>query len=161
MIRAARPADAPMLARLHVQSWRETYPGLLPETEIAARGYKVRLAQWRNQIARGDSRIALLPDLGFAQMGPQRDAGFARAGYPEELYCIYLLHAGQGRGQGRALLGAVRGEAPFTALVLAGNGPACGFYRAMGGTELLRRMDHVGLAATEEIAFGFGAPNPD
>lgn len=145
-----------MLARLHVQSWQETYTGLLPDSEIAARDITVRTAQWTRQIASGNSRIAVLPELGFAQMGPQRDADFAAKGFPEELYCLYLLQSGQGSGQGRALVEAVAGERPFTALVMAENDRACGFYRAIGGRVLDRRLDKVGEAEIEEFAFGFG-----
>src|SRR5437764_9780247 len=32
----AGPADAAELGQVHVKSWRETYPGLLPQTYLAA-----------------------------------------------------------------------------------------------------------------------------
>ena len=32
----AGPGDAADLARVHVKSWRETYPGLLPQTYLSA-----------------------------------------------------------------------------------------------------------------------------
>ena len=156
VIRPAVAADAPMLARLHVASWEETYAGLLPRSEFDARPYAVRLAQWQGQIAAGRSRIALVEGLGFAQCGPQRDGPLEAAGYPEELYCLYLLRAAQGRGLGRALMAAVTGAAPFTALVLATNTGAAGFYRALGGEEIDRRPERIGETPIEEIVFGFG-----
>ena len=154
-IRSATPDDAPMLARIHVQSWQETYHGLLPQSELDARPFEVRLAQWRGQIARGVSRIAALPGLGFAQMGPQRSSDAPVAGYPEELYCLYLLAEAHGTGQGLLLLNAVRGAAPFTALVLAGNARACGFYEKTGGRLLETRPDHIGHAEISERVYGF------
>lgn len=153
--RPATTDDAAMLARLHVDSWRETYPGLLPATEIAARGFDVRLPQWQAMLARGTSRIAVVDRLGFAQMGPQRETGFLSAGYTDEIYSLYLLRAGQGRGLGRALVSAVKSGAPFTAAVLADNKPACRFYHAIGGIPLERRLDAIGNTEIDEIVYGF------
>ncbi|MEM7490071.1 MAG: GNAT family N-acetyltransferase, partial [Pseudomonadota bacterium] len=133
--RPATPADAEEIARLHVRAWQETYPGLLPPEEIAARDHPARLRQWQGALASDASRTVLLPGLGFAQAGPQRMADHAAA-YPEELYCLYLLRAGQGRGHGRALLAAVGRDVPMTALVLEGNARACAFYAAAGAVVL-------------------------
>jgi GNAT superfamily N-acetyltransferase len=136
-IRPARPGDAETLASIHVAAWRETYPGLLPEAEIARHDLPYRLRQWQAMLGRGDTRIALAGDLGFAQMGPQRDSALAEE-WPEELFAIYLLRAAQGTGLGRALLEAVAGETPFTAFVLDGNARAMAFYRKTGA-EILGR----------------------
>lgn len=160
LIRQAKEQDAPEIARLHVQAWHETYSGLLPESEIAARGYDVRLAQWQGQLAACRTRIAIHPGLGFAQIGPQRDRELRAKGYGEELYCLYLLKARQGRGLGRALVAAVAGHDAFTALVLSTNEGACGFYRAMGGQQILIRPERIGRAEIEEIAFGFAGRGP-
>ena len=72
MIRPATVADIPDLARLHVQAWGESYAGLLPAAEIAARDIAARTAQWTSTIAAGTTRIMVLPGLGFAQTGAQR-----------------------------------------------------------------------------------------
>jgi hypothetical protein len=34
VISPAGPADAAELARVHVRAWRETYPGILPQTAL-------------------------------------------------------------------------------------------------------------------------------
>jgi ribosomal protein S18 acetylase RimI-like enzyme len=62
-------------------------------------------------------------------MGTQRDKLLAEEGYGEELFAIYILRAGQGRGLGRALLRAVMPARPaaWTVLVLDGNVSAIGF----------------------------------
>lgn len=133
MIRPATLSDAPMIARVNVQAWAETYPGMLPESEIARRTYDVRLAQWTAQIGSGKSRIYVLPDLGFAQVGPQRTPEWLEAGYVEELLALYLLRSAQGQGHGRALLQAARSDAGFTAIVLEANARAVRFYEAAGG----------------------------
>ena len=121
----------------------------------------VRLAQWRGQIAAGTSRIAVLPGLGFAQMGPQRDTCPVARPYPEDLYCLYLLARAQRRGLGTALLGAVRRRRAFTALVLQENAGACAFYEAAGGRLIDTRPDRSGDAAVTERVYGFAAPDAD
>lgn len=158
--REATASDIPMLARIHVASWVETYTGLLPPSEIAARDQSVRETQWTNQIASGASRIALVPDFGFAQAGPQRDKVLLARGYPQELYAIYILRAGQGRGLGRALLRAVTAASggPMTALVLAENTSAIEFYRTTGATLVDTRNEFVGAAPITEQAFAWDHP---
>ena len=159
-VRKATPDDVEMLARIHVTAWRETYPGLIPEAEIAARDMKVRRKQWTNQIARGQSRIAVVPDLGFAQAGPQRDAALRDAGISQELYAIYLLRSGQRRGLGRALLAAVTDPeaGPMSALVVDGNDAAIAFYRATGARCRDTRNDWIGAAPTLEHAYVWDDP---
>ena len=136
-IRPARESDAEILARIHVAAWAETYPGLLPDHEIARRDRAMRQAQWEAMLARGDTRVALAGEVGFAQMGPQRDPELT-ATWPEELHALYVLRSAHGTGLGRRLLDAVRGEAPFTAFVLDGNARALAFYLKTGAEELGR-----------------------
>ncbi|MGL4235500.1 GNAT family N-acetyltransferase [Tabrizicola sp.] len=159
--RAPDPADAAMLARIHIAAWQETYTGLLPDDEIArASNPERRLAQWTGAIARNESRIALIDDLGFAQMGHQRDPELAALGYPEELWAIYLLRAAQGRGLGAALLRFALGPAPqpFTALVLSGNHVAAAFYTRQGGRLLSTRDEAIGLTPIREDVYVWDDP---
>jgi GNAT superfamily N-acetyltransferase len=119
----------PPIARLHVAAWRETYRGLLPDEVLAGLDEDRRRAVWTEAIAAGNARIALVEGAGFASMGTQRDKLLAEEGYGEELFAIYILRAGQGRGLGRALLRAVMPARPaaWTVLVLDGNVSAIGF----------------------------------
>lgn len=154
MIRAATPSDADDLARIHVQAWRETYTGHLPEDEIAARTFAVRRTQWQNALAAGHSRIAILPGAGFAQTGPQRDDAL-RTRFPQELYAIYMLDRAKGQGNGLALLRAVAPNAPMSALVLADNARAVAFYQRNGAQIIETRDDHIGQTATQEHLMGW------
>jgi GNAT superfamily N-acetyltransferase len=155
-----------MIARLHIAAWRETYPGLLPQDAIdRACSVTARQVQWTKAITRartcGEGRIAVLDDLGFAMIGPQRDAGLAAMGYPEELWSIYLLRAGQGRGMGLTLLRHALGAnpQPFTACVVAGNATACSFYESRGGQLLTTRADKLGDTPILEHVYGWPAPD--
>lgn len=148
---AATAEHAAEIAALHVACWHETYPGLLPEAEIARHDEAARQALWSALLQQGRTRVALLPGVGFAAMGPQRDPDLS-ADWPEELVALYILHRHQGRGMGRLLLEQVRGRLPFTAWVLAGNTRAEGFYAAMGGQEIRRaRVEVAGTTVTEVL----------
>ena len=72
MIRRPNLEDIETLARIHVQAWDETYRGLLPDSEIAARDLTFRRALWPKLITNPDLRIAYAPNVGFAVMGQQR-----------------------------------------------------------------------------------------
>lgn len=149
-----------MMARVHVTAWRETCTGLLPDAVIAARDEAGRTAHWSAAIAAGQTRIAVAPPFGFCQMGPQRDADLAARGFPDELHAIYLTRDGQGRGLGRGLLGAVLAvpQAPFTALVVAGNHLACAFYDRIGGRLIETRPETIDGAPIDELVYAWDGP---
>ena len=149
--------DAAEIAALHVASWRETYPGLLPEAEIARQDEAARQALWTAVLQQGKTRVSLLPGIGFAAMGPQRDP-LLSADWPEELVALYVLRRHQGRGNGRILLRHVCARAPFTAWVLAGNTRAESFYAAIGGQEIRRASDQVAGMTVTDILLSFPSP---
>jgi len=155
--RPATTDDIPQLVAIHAQAWRETYPGLLPDSAIEKMTGPDRLtAVWTVILSRTDVRATILPDAGFATMGLQRDPGLRDAGYPEELWAIYLLQSAQGRGFGRALLDSVAGNTAFTALVVDGNARASRFYEQSGGRIIGRRPDRIGETDIVELVFAWG-----
>src|SRR5580698_5057335 len=48
----AGPGDAGGLARVHVKSWRETYPGLLPAGYLERMNPLLYARRWRQQLTR-------------------------------------------------------------------------------------------------------------
>lgn len=150
----ATPEDAADLARIHIAAWAETYPGLLPPEAILAETEPGRRAWWDRALREGAVRVALLPGFGFAAMGVQRDDALAADGFAEEVHALYLLRAGQGRGHGRALLRAVWGGRPATALVVEGV-PACGFYERVGARHLATRDARIGVAPIRERVYAW------
>ena len=50
-IRKARPADAEAVARIYVESWRDTYPLVLPARLLSSMTVDGQTARWRNAIA--------------------------------------------------------------------------------------------------------------
>lgn len=108
LIRAATPADAAGIAAVHVQSWRDTYAGLLPDEFLARMTSPETQAQregfWTGNIEAGQDVVLVAEDAGeivaFASAGAARD----HPGFDAELFTLYSLKAAQGAGTGRELL---------------------------------------------------------
>ena len=51
-IRPATPADANALAKLHIDSWRAAYRGLVPDPHLASLDYDRRAQRFRESLSR-------------------------------------------------------------------------------------------------------------
>lgn len=109
-IRAAQPAEAIQLAKVHVQSWQETYAGILPQAYLDGLCWQDREPMWQAAIARPDRHaVAVYEDeraVAVAMTGPIRDVDPAIV--DGELYLIYVLQSHQRRGIGRELAARCR-----------------------------------------------------
>jgi GNAT superfamily N-acetyltransferase len=161
-IRVATPGDIAGIARVHVDAWRETYPGMFPAFVLDALSYAEREEQWTDALTAGGSCLFVAEVdeqiVGFAAGGPNRED--LADEYPGELWAIYLLQAAQGRGLGRVLFEAVRGWLrvrelePFLLWAVADN-PACGFYERLGGTRIVTQPADIRGAQVIECAYAW------
>jgi GNAT superfamily N-acetyltransferase len=145
-IRAATADDAEEIARIHLESWRTTYRGIVPEAHLErlARELPQRAQRWRESIPREDGEWTLLAavpgrgTVGFLRGGTARPPHFGLDG---ELGAIYLLEEFQHRGVGRSLVTehvralVGRGYRGMLVWVLSAN-PSRGFYLRLGGAKL-------------------------
>jgi GNAT superfamily N-acetyltransferase len=143
LIRAAVPADAAQIARVHVASWRAAYRGLLPDRYLERLSEDERTPTWRRRIdGRRPDEVVLVAErggaiVGFASAGPTRDRD-ADPRSVGEIYAVYLAPEEWGRGAGRKLLeravAALRdaGFAHAGLWVLETNAHARGFYEHLG-----------------------------
>jgi ribosomal protein S18 acetylase RimI-like enzyme len=141
MVREAELADAERIARVHVESWRETYSGMLNDRYFSEEAFAHRAGFWARYLAMdprpGQMSVAVHHGsiIGFANagasVGPDAVHGFPVA-RSTTLFSIYLLAASHGAGIGRALLDAVVGQDPAQLWVLRGNARAIAFYRRNG-----------------------------
>lgn len=164
-IRDATPDDAPAIARIHVDSWRETYRGLMPEEVFPTLSYEGRERQWRAATAAaGEGRgCVVVADDGEAGIVGFACGGACRGewGYDGELFAIYLPRAHQGRGLGKALFLAVagriaaQGKRSMLLWVLENNAPARGFYEALGGVPAGEKTEEIVGATIHEVAYGW------
>lgn len=159
-IRRATVEDAEALARLHVDAWRATYRGLVPDSRLDSLDYERRSARFREQLeghgpetgssryegearptkeAGSETYVAEREGevLGFVTLGACRDADVdsQRVG---EIWGIYLAPQHWRQGAGTRLfrfaeeLLASWGCIEAKVWVLAGNSRARRFYEAMG-----------------------------
>ena len=164
VVRAASPLDAAALSRVHRDSWRTTYAGILPLEVIARHAGTKNESTWRSRLAgsRGlnTTWLAERPGeglLGFASCGPARDPV---EGLEAEIYALYVLQSAQRRGVGRALVRAAarhfvrNAHFGFYLWVLKAN-RARMFYEALGGQEIAERTERLGGHPFGEIAYGW------
>lgn len=163
-VREAIRADALGIAQVHVESWRTTYQGLMPDAVLAALSVEERTARWAG-VLNDETRLSFLlvaesttaGIIGFVIGGPLRMSDLPFQG---EVYALYLLQRVQRRGIGTALFreSARRlwsaGHRSLLVWVLAGN-PAHAFYEAMGGIPVGTQMLNIGGADLEEIGYGW------
>ncbi|BDZ49718.1 N-acetyltransferase [Frondihabitans sucicola] len=140
-VRDAVVDDATGIARVHVDSWRETYAGVLNERFFSEDAFQRRAAFWSTYLQL-DPRPGFLAVaetggriVGFANsgesIGVDAEHGFPAA-RPITLFSIYLLAQQQGTGAGQALHDSVIGGRPAQLWVLQGNDRATAFYERNG-----------------------------
>ena len=149
-IRPGRPGEAPALARLHVDVWRQTYRDLAPPEAYTALGVDRRLPYWEAALRSDDPMTAVLVAIteteiaGVVSMGPPRDPAL---GDGAEIKHLYIGTAVQRSGLGRALMQAAFDHlreidvAAANLAVVEGNENALRFYRHLGGREAGRFTD--------------------
>jgi ribosomal protein S18 acetylase RimI-like enzyme len=158
----AGPADAEALARVHVQSWRETYRGLLPDAYLARMSEPQHARRFAQALVRPgpDDVVLAAADrwglVGYVQGGPSR----RRVPDEAEVATLYLVRAAQNRGLGGRLLAdaaralAARGARSLVISVLRDNFGARGFYEHLGGeAEPARLEPGPGGGMFHEVAY--------
>ncbi|MXY43584.1 MAG: GNAT family N-acetyltransferase [Dehalococcoidia bacterium] len=166
-IRRALPSDAPGIAHVHVESWRSTYVGIVPDDYLTSLDRSERERVWRRLIA-DETQITYLVEnsrdgiVGFVNGGPARMDDKTYAG---ELYAIYLLEQYQRQGIGRRLVGELCAwllSQDLTSMytwVLEDN-PSRRFYESLGGIEFTRQTIAIGSRDVVEVAYGWDDISP-
>jgi GNAT superfamily N-acetyltransferase len=163
IIRPATLDDVPGIARVHIDSWRTTYTGIVPDEYLAALSYDDSEARWQRWLSDTKRRMIVLVAvqgdrvIGFASGGNERDGN---AEFTGELYAIYLFREAQGHGTGRRLFDAIaaglreQGHDSVLIWVLAQN-PSREFYRRIGGELVATKVVTIGGAELEEEGYGW------
>ena len=160
-VRQARIEDADSIARVHVESWKTTYAGIVPDAYLSSLTAEPRATMWREWLNAGNALVFVAEDetgvFGFANGGRSRDA---IEGYDAELYAIYLLQQKQKQGVGRSLVRKLtqalrsKGFRSLIVWVLAKN-PSVNFYLSLGGSLVAEKQIEIGGVQLTEIAFGW------
>jgi len=160
--REATVADCMAVARVHVQSWRESFAGIVPQTFLD----KMSVEKRAKAFERGFSApfykmyVAEMPErgiVGFADFGEPRENLDA---YEGELYAIYLLSEFQRKGIGERLfnlgveffVGNSKSSMYLLALEVS---PYKSFYQKMGGQIVERKQIEIEGVMYDELVYGW------
>ena len=165
-IREREERDAAGIGRVRIDAWRAAYRGIVPDEVLANLDYTAEAERHRQRFheTKGQANLFLYVAVdtaenvvGFGVGGTERDG---LAGYPGELYALYVHPDWQSRGVGRALAAAVfadlhaAGLEPLVIWALKENTRAGAFYRRLGGEVVAEKTVVIGGKSLVEVGFG-------
>ena len=143
-IREATAADLVTLARLHVETWNATYPGVRSKPT-----YAIRKRQWREafQVTDGSWFCFVIERRDGQLIGFAKGTRNAHPEFSGELNKIYLRREYQRLGLGRRLVGHVASRflsQGISSMILFAEpqNPSCAFYEALGAERLRDDAGH-------------------
>ena len=161
MIRPAKIDDVPAMACVHVDTWRASYVGIVPDEHLAHLSYERCQAGWIEHLSNFPDEHTFVAEaqagqiVAIASCGPVREV---LESYDGELYVLYVLKEFQGMGYGRLLVKqaardlAGRGFRSMVIWVLKEN-PACRFYERMGGQRTAEKEVEIGGKQLVDVAY--------
>ncbi|MHA6252816.1 GNAT family N-acetyltransferase [Oceanobacillus sp. CAU 1775] len=98
--------DAKAIAKVHVDSWRTTYKGIIPQSFLDNLSYEQREKLWQKNLADKEQYILVAENtegqiIGFGTAAKRQENKIENS---SDLTSIYLLEEYQGKGIGRQLL---------------------------------------------------------
>lgn len=169
-IRPARAGDAAAIAKVHVETWRAAYAGLVPNAYLVRMTESGQAFTWRKLLGRPEETHSVLVAeapisgprgpkriVGFGSCGPQRGRSLE---YDGEVFTLYVAEDWQGQGIGKLLLGSLfrrlreQGVHSSVLWVLAAN-PSRFFYEAMGGQRVAERTEDFAGEQLRQTAYAW------
>ncbi|MBP6810641.1 MAG: GNAT family N-acetyltransferase [Saprospiraceae bacterium] len=161
-IRTARPTDADAIVSVHIDSWRTTYRGIIPDEYLDNMNVQARANFWRKELTAQDNPVFVAEQegaiVGFATAGQSRDDNH----FDSELYAIYVLQPHQRKNIGSLLLAAISeylqtcGHRSMYVWVLADNSSKH-FYERLGGVLFDKKVIEISGRPLTELAYGWSA----
>lgn len=160
LIRTATQDDAGSISRVHVESWRTTYQGIVPDAFLSGLDVEERAIRWCEVLNSGVRVLVAEQEgevVGFISGGPIREP---LEEYDAELAAIYLLLDAQGKGVGTELLIELAkrleedGFQSMAVWVLEANASAR-FYERSGAVRVTAKEIEIGGALLPVAAYGW------
>ena len=163
--RPARPGDAAAIARVHVETWRAAYAGIVPDAYLVTMTESKQALQWNHTIRRTVPPEAVL--VAESQDLPGgRIVGFGSCGRARkrpgggEIFTLYVAPDWQGRGVGRmlleGLLARLHGGGLKQAVVwVLSDNPARFFYEALGARRVAEGRERFAGVELDEAAYAW------
>ncbi|MBN3554402.1 GNAT family N-acetyltransferase [Fictibacillus nanhaiensis] len=104
-IRRANLTDAAEIAKVHVESWQQSYKGIVEDDYLSQMSVKEREQRWKEWLMQ-ESHIVLVLEDQQKQLCGFISGGSIRSHHPfdSEIYAFYLLKAVQQKGHGTRML---------------------------------------------------------
>ena len=102
-LREATPQDAAAIAKLHADSWRSAYPGMLSDEYLDDRVHLERAAVWRQRFSAQAEKPFFVLFVALAASAPLLQNWFAASGHPRAAN-PYVLYSASNLGSFVALL---------------------------------------------------------
>lgn len=161
-IREAKPDDADRIAWVHLESWKTTYPGIVPQPYIDGLKVENGIRNWQERLTQDGGPVVFVAEdaagiFGFAAGG---NVVHPVEGFDGELGAIYLLASRQRQGTGAGLVRHVaralreRGFRSMVVWVLKANSSRR-FYERMGGVLVGEQGIEIGGVTLPEMAYGW------
>ncbi len=152
LIRKAQLSDAKGIAFVHVQSWVETYTGLMPDELLAKSTIEGREKLWNQILAEPKEKVEYWVAenqnneiVGFVSTCPGRDPTYPGMGEVTGLYLLKKYH-GQGLGANLLLKGfEVLKKNGFNSAYLwvLKDSPTESFYKKMNGKRTIEKTQSI------------------
>lgn len=164
-MREATYRDIPAIAKVHVDTWRSTYLGIVPDEVLSGLSCEKRENAWQKvfDLASEFNGFTYVSEdeagriVGFVNGGRERTGNQI---YRGEINALYLLRSYQNKGIGRRLVRLAverltqMNVHSMLVWVLEDN-PACKFYEALGGQKIQRKDIEIGGNRLTELAYGW------
>lgn len=167
IVRIASFIDIAQIAKVHIQSWLETYPGIMPQRKLDSLNHESSERNWARTMESGGVFLVAEVEaevVGFISGGENRSNEGCETGAGDacecELAAMYILREHHGKGVGKALYAAFTDRMVslgYTSMVawVAERNPACGFYARMGGERIDRRIINVMDTPVPVVAYRY------
>ena len=143
VIRPARGGDAEAIARVRVDSWRETYRGMIPQAYLDAMKLEQSRALWEKVLTAGSTAVSVFVAERGAEIvgfGSGNMLAEPKHGFDAELSAVYVRREFQRAGIGRRLVAETavalslreRGASGLIVWVIAANKGARAFFERIG-----------------------------
>ncbi|NDI36258.1 GNAT family N-acetyltransferase [Chengkuizengella sediminis] len=162
LIRKATQLDTEGIAKVHVESWKTTYKGIISDDYLNNRSVEFYKTRW-NEFLMYKNQFVYVAEtkkgeiIGFSNGGRERDN---HSKYKGELYAIYILKSYQRKGIGKLLVKPILNDLnkmninTMLIWVLKENKSRY-FYEKLGGRVVGEKPIAISGKVLDEIGYGF------
>lgn len=170
-IRIASIEDSFEIAKVHVDCWRTTYKGIVPDEKLDGMSYEKSGLKWKETLKdiQDPFRCFLIVEkngsaIGFCSGGKKRKNSKRTDGYDGEIKAIYILKEHQKKGIGKKIIALYeeifRQNKIFSYIIwVLKDNESKNFYKKLGGKLITTKTYEIGGRRLKGLCFGFKISN--